>query len=209
MLEAALILKIAVMYLCGSIPTGLLLTRLLLKKDLRTIGSGNIGTTNAFRTGSKLIGMLTLLGDIAKIALPLWILTDFFSSIDQSYLLQQNTAVLLGVVGVIGQLFPVWLKFKGGKGVASALGVLICLFPWSIIIVLPTYIITLWATRISSLSSLVGVSVSMIYAYFSSLPEAYVAKIAYFVMVILIFIRHKDNIVRLIQRTETKITRSK
>ena len=179
-------------YVLGSIPFGLILTKKFLNKDLREMGSGNIGATNALRTGKKSLGALTLILDGLKAYISVIITLDYFP--DYIYL----SALLC----FLGHIFPVWLKFKGGKGVAVYLGVL---FAFSInlgIIFLISWIIILYLTKYSSLSSLISTLVIFLYSMIlNNLNES----VFFFIILIIIIYTHRENIIRLKDKTESKI----
>lgn len=179
-------------YLLGSIPFGLILTKVFKKQDIRSIGSKNIGATNVFRSSSKILGILTLLLDILKAFSAVFITQKFF--LDITY--------LSALVVFLGHLYPVWLKFKGGKGVAVYLGILlgvnISLALVFIIIWISLILITKYASLASIISSL-GVLIMNIFFY--SLNES----ILYFLFLILLIYSHKSNIVRLKAGNENKI----
>ena len=179
-------------YVLGSIPFGLILTKIFLNKDLREMGSGNIGTTNVLRTGKKSLGALTLILDGLKAYISVIITLDYFP--DYIYL----SALLC----FLGHIFPVWLKFKGGKGVAVYLGVL---FAFSInlgIIFLISWIIILYLTKYSSLSSLISTLVIFLYSMIlNNLNES----VFFFIILIIIIYTHRENIIRLKDKTESKI----
>ena len=182
---------ILVSYLSGSIPFGFVLTKFFLKKDIRDIGSGNIGATNALRTGSKSIGYATLSLDIVKAIIPVIFVKIYFIE----YLYISSLCVFLGHV------FPVWLRFKGGKGVATYVGILCCIniylgvsfgIIWFVIFLLFKY---------SSLSSLLG-SLSIPIINFFILKEEVI--FFFIIMFVLIFYTHRENIKRLLNRSESK-----
>ena len=179
-------------YVLGSIPFGLILTKNFLNKDLREMGSGNIGATNTLRTGKKSLGALTLILDGLKAYISVIITLDYFP--DYIYL----SALLC----FLGHIFPVWLKFKGGKGVAVYLGVL---FAFSInlgIIFLISWIIILYLTKYSSLSSLISTLVIFLYSMIlNNLNES----VFFFIILIIIIYTHRENIIRLKDKTESKI----
>ena len=184
-------LIIIISYLLGSIPFGFLLTRIFLKKDIREIGSGNIGATNALRTGNKSIGYATLILDIIKAVIPVIFVKVYFIE----YLYIASLSVFLGHV------FPVWLKFKGGKGVATYVGILCC-----IDIYLGVAFGILWFTtflifKYSSLSSLIG-SLSIPIINFFILKSDVI--FFFIIMFVLIFYTHRENIKRLLNRNESK-----
>ena len=182
---------ILISYLLGSIPFGFLLTKIFLNKDIRKIGSGNIGATNALRTGNKTLGYATLILDILKAIIPVIFVKIYFSE----YLYISSLCVFLGHV------FPIWLKFKGGKGVATYVGILCCINIYLGIIFGIVWLITFVIFKYSSLSSLVGaLSIPIInFLFFND-------QIFYFfiIMFILIFYTHRENIKRLLNRTESK-----
>ena len=178
-------------YLLGSIPFGFILTKLFLKKDIRNIGSGNIGATNALRTGSKLIGYFTLSLDILKAIIPVIFVKVYFIE----YLYIASLCVFLGHV------FPIWLKFKGGKGVATYVGILCCLDIYLGVSFGLIWIMTFILFKYSSLSSLLGTLSIPIINFFIFKEE-----VIYFfiIMFVLIFYTHRENIKRLLNRTESK-----
>ena len=146
---------IIISYLMGSIPFGLLLTKIFLNKDIRNVGSGNIGATNALRTGNKLIGYSTLILDVLKAVIPvLYVKINF-----------PDAVYISALFAFIGHVFPVWLKFKGGKGVATYIGFLIGLNFLIGLYFLLTWIIVAWISRYSSLSSLVASLVAPLYFF--------------------------------------------
>ena len=178
-------------YLMGSVPFGLILTKIFLKKDIREIGSGNIGATNALRTGNKLIGYSTLLLDIAKAIIPV-----IYVKINYPDLIY-----IASLCAFLGHVFPIWLKFKGGKGVATYVGIL-----FSINIILGLIFVVSWAFifllfRYSSLSSIIGsLSVPIYILITSQINDA----IFFTIMFILIFFTHRENIKRLKNKEESK-----
>ena len=178
-------------YLMGSTPFGLILTKIFLKKDIREIGSGNIGATNALRTGNKLIGYSTLLLDVLKAVTPvLYVKINF---IDALY--------ISAFCAFIGHVFPVWLKFKGGKGVATYVGIL---FSLNIIFGLVfgiCWLIIFFISKYSSLASLMG---SLSIPAYILIMEGLENVIFYVIMFILIFFTHRENIKRLKNKEETK-----
>lgn len=179
-------------YLLGSIPFGLLLTKIAGLGDVRAIGSGNIGATNVLRTGSKKLALATLLLDGSKGAIAV-ILAKFFIS--------PEAAALAGTVSVIGHMFPVWLRFKGGKGVATTIAVLLAIH-WQIgLLVCSVWLVVFIITKYSSLSALGAVASGAIGAYVVLPHMVFYAVLC---MAILVFIRHHANIKRLLQGEETK-----
>ena len=180
----------AISYLLGSIPFGLLLTNLFLKKDIREIGSGNIGATNALRAGNKFIGYATLLLDIFKAVLPIvYVKLNF-----PDFVYISSLSVFLGHV------FPLWLKFKGGKGVATYVGILFSLnFIYGLVFGI-TWIIIFLISKYSSLSSLIASLSIPIYLFISGKNQI----IFFGIMFVLIFYTHRENIKRLKNKEESK-----
>ena len=178
-------------YLIGSIPFGFLLTKIFLKKDIREIGSGNIGATNALRTGNKLIGYSTLILDISKAVILLLIIKFNFSE----YLFISSIAVFLGHV------FPIWLKFKGGKGVAAYVGILFCINIYLAIIFIIVWLVVFVISKYSSLASMVASLLVPLSSYFLLNDINYYF---YIILFLLILITHRENIKRLKNNTESK-----
>jgi len=180
-----------VSYFMGSIPFGLILTKIFLNKDIREIGSGNIGATNALRTGNKLIGYSTLILDIAKAIIPV-----IFVKINYPDLIY-----IASLCAFLGHVFPIWLKFKGGKGVATYVGIL-----FSINLLLGIIFVASWGViflmfRYSSLSSIVGsISIPIYILIIGQISNA----IFFGIMFVLIFYTHRENIKRLKNKEESK-----
>jgi len=179
-------------YLLGSIPFGLIITKIFLGKDIRKVGSGNIGTTNVLRTGKKSLAAATLLFDILKGYFSILITYNFFSDL----------IYLSALICFIGHIFPIWLKFRGGKGVATYLGVILGVSLNLGIIFVITWLIIALIFRYSSLSSILGSMTVWIYSiFFSNEMEIYFS----FFLFIIIFFTHRENIIRLKNSKETKI----
>ena len=178
-------------YLIGSIPFGFLLTKIFLKKDISEIWSGNIGATNALRTGNKLIGYSTLILDISKAVILLLIIKFNFSE----YLFISSIAVFLGHV------FPIWLKFKGGKGVATYVGILFCINIYLVIFFIVSWLIIFVLTKYSSLASMLSALFVPLTSYFLLGDNNYYF---YIIFGLLILITHRENIKRLKNNTESK-----
>ena len=178
-------------YIMGSIPFGLILTKIFLKKDIREIGSGNIGATNALRTGNKFIGYSTLMLDIAKAIIPV-----IYVKINYSDLIY-----IASLCAFLGHVFPIWLKFKGGKGVATYVGIL-----FSINIILGFVFVASWVfifllSKYSSLSSIIGsISIPIYILIAGQINDA----IFFAIMFILILFTHRENIKRLKNKEESK-----
>ena len=178
-------------YLMGSIPFGFILTKILLKKDIREIGSGNIGATNALRTGNKLVGYTTLILDIAKAIIPV-------IYVKMNY---PELIYIASLCAFLGHVFPIWLKFKGGKGVATYVGIL-----FSINILLGLIFVMSWGvifiiSRYSSLSSIIGSLSVPLYLFITTEKSSVIFFITMFV---LIFFTHRENIIRLKNKEESK-----
>ena len=186
-----LFIILLISYLIGSIPFGFLLTKIFLKKDIRKIGSGNIGATNALRTGNKLIGYSTLVLDISKAVILLLIVKFNFSE----YLFISSIAVFLGHV------FPMWLKFKGGKGVATYVGILFCINIYLGVIFIIVWLVVFIISKYSSLASMIASLLVPISSYFLLNDINYYF---YIILFLLILITHRENIKRLKNNTESK-----
>ncbi len=192
-----LILSAIFGYLLGSIPFGLVISRAMGLGDLRQIGSGNIGATNVLRTGNRPAALATLLLDSGKGAIAVLLAREVGG---------ENAAMLAGGAAFLGHCFPVWLGFRGGKGVATFLGTLIALH-WPLgLIACAIWLATALATRISSLSALLAAALSPVVAW--AIGRGDLAAVCAF-MAVLIFIRHKANIARLMNGSEPRIGRKK
>ena len=177
-------------YLLGSIPFGLILTKLFLKKDIRNIGSGNIGATNVLRSGNKLIGYSTLLLDILKAILPVLYIKIFYPD----FIYIASLSVFLGHV------FPIWLKFNGGKGVATYVGILFSINLIYGLVFGITWLIIFLFSKYSSLSSLLGSISIPVYLFFFDGDQI----VFFIIMFVLIFYTHRENIKRLKNKEENK-----
>ncbi|MGY8660913.1 glycerol-3-phosphate 1-O-acyltransferase PlsY [Bradyrhizobium sp. UFLA05-109] len=192
-LEAFLPVAFVIGYLLGSIPFGLLLTRLAGTQDLRSIGSGNIGATNVLRTGRKGLAAATLLLDALK---------GTAAVVIAGYLAGPDAAMIAGLGAFLGHLFPVWLKFKGGKGVAVYIGILLGLFWPGALFFCLLWLATAFTSRYSSLSALVAAFVTPIFLWwFGHLALASLSA----VLTLLLFYMHRENIKRLQSGTESRI----
>ncbi len=188
-------------YVLGSIPFGLVITRLAGLGDIRKIGSGNIGATNVLRTGRKDLALLTLICDVSKAGVAALLAQIIFAN--------PIAGLVAGTAGVIGHNFPVWLKFKGGKGVASTLGMMLATNPPVGFLACLTWLLVAVVFKISSLSALTALAFSPIYALVLGRDNAGVYAVFYAFLAVLSFWRHKDNIVRLLNGTETHIKMKK
>jgi acyl phosphate:glycerol-3-phosphate acyltransferase len=191
--EAFLPVAFIIGYLLGSIPFGLILTRLAGTQDLRSIGSGNIGATNVLRTGNKGLAAATLVGDMLKGTVAVIIAGSLWGP---------NAAMLAGLGAFLGHLFPIWLQFRGGKGVATYIGVLLGLFWPAAAMFGAIWIATAFTSRYSSLSALVASFVTPIFLWFFGHPA--LASL-FAVLTLLLFWTHRENIKRLQTGTEGKI----
>ena len=178
-------------YLMGSIPFGFILTKIFLKKDIREIGSGNIGATNALRTGNKLIGYSTLLLDVMKAILPV-----LYVKINHPELIY-----IASLCAFLGHVFPVWLKFKGGKGVATYVGILFTINILLGFIFCVTWLLIFLISKYSSLSSLIGSLTIPVYIFFNDQMNN---ALFFGIMFVLIFYTHRENIKRLKNKEESK-----
>jgi acyl phosphate:glycerol-3-phosphate acyltransferase len=180
-------------YLCGSIPFGVILTRLAGTQDLRTVGSGNIGATNVLRSGHKALAAATLIGDMLK---------GTAAVVLVSLVARNHLALLAGLGAFLGHLFPVWLRFKGGKGVATYIGVLLGLAWPAALAFCVLWLAVAAVTRYSSLAALVASAATpaVLLATSSGLEP-----VLFGVLTVILWITHRDNIARLLQGTEGKI----
>jgi glycerol-3-phosphate acyltransferase PlsY len=187
-------------YLSGSIPFGVLLGRFVLGVDVRHVGSGNIGATNVARAGGKKVGIAVLLLDALKAIVPILVARSLLGGRPAAEL----WTVLVALAAFVGHLFPVWLGFKGGKGVATGLGIFLVLAPWAAIAGVVTYLAAYGATRISSVGSLAGTAVCalgtfVVHGWTSPVSWAGLA------LAVLILVRHRENISRLVRGEEKRM----
>lgn len=179
-------------YFVGSIPFGLLLTRFAGLGDIRQIGSGNIGATNVLRTGRKGLALTTLLFDGLK-GVPVVLFLGTY--------IDQNFALVGGIAAVLGHNFPIWLKFKGGKGVATTLGIIMATSPFVGLMATATWLFVATTSRISSLAALVTLALAPIYASILDRPMI----LAFAALAILGWMRHSPNIARLLKGQEPRM----
>jgi glycerol-3-phosphate acyltransferase PlsY len=192
-----LALAFVIAYLIGSIPFGLIITSVAGAGDVRRIGSGNIGATNVLRTGRKGLALATLLADALKGFLPAFLALTWYGN---------DVAVVAGLATVLGHCFPVWLRFKGGKGVATGAGVLLALVPLAFAAALVFFIGIVWLTRYVSLGSVLAAPVAAVVAFL--LGHVQYAELFALISLIIAF-AHRENIVRLVKGTENKLGASK
>ena len=187
-----IILVLFYSYFLGSIPFGLIITKIFLNQDIRNVGSGNIGTTNVLRTGKKSLAIATLIFDILKGYVSVVVTLKYFNDL----------IYFSALICFIGHIFPVWLKFKGGKGVATYLGIILALsFKFGIIFGI-TWLIISFIFKYSSLASMIGALI--IFAY-STILDNTTLSVFLFISFIIILYTHRENIVRLKDSKETKI----
>ena len=184
-------------YILGSIPFGLVLVYLATSQDIRTIGSGNIGATNVLRSGHKELALLTLFLDASKGAIAFFIVCLW---------LPPEVAALAGFGAVVGHCFPVWLRFAGGKGVATGMAVITVVVPFTGLIMAATWLLVAAFTRVSSLSSLVSFVAAGLFVSFGPLESSGMAQITVWGVGLLSCGRHKQNIQRILRGEESKIS---
>ncbi len=189
-------LAIALSYLSGSIPFGVLVTWAFAKKDVRSEGSGNIGATNVARVAGKKLGAVVLVLDAVKGALPVLLVVRLFPD-------EVRLHAAVGLAAFLGHVFPVWLRFKGGKGVATALGVLAVLLPWSAVAGFVVWVGLLALTRTSSIGSLAGGLVAIVAGFFQGRPIEY-PLLGVALLVAMVW-THRGNISRLVARSENTV----
>ena len=188
-----IVLVILFAYLIGSIPFGIIISKIMGLGNLRNIGSGNIGATNVLRTGNKLAAILTLIFDLLKGAIAVII---------TYYIFNDTTAQIAALSSFLGHCFPIWLKFKGGKGVATFIGISLALYWPAGILICLTWVLIAFLSRTSSLSALISSLSSILWVWVLGAPSAVFIMT---VLTILIWYRHIENIKRIIKNTEPKI----
>lgn len=203
-MPVASLLVVVLAYLLGSIPTGYLLMRFFRKQDIRTIGSGNIGATNVIRSGAKGLGAATFLLDVLKGCCAVWL-----GAVLAPFLMPgspvRNAEALAALCAVIGHMFPVWLGFKGGKGVATGFGVFLVAAPWAALAAIAVFFLIVAISRFVSLGSILGAASFPMFAWFLVKGD----KPGFFLFVqamvaLLIIVKHHANIGRLFAGTESK-----
>ncbi|MGM0554399.1 MAG: glycerol-3-phosphate 1-O-acyltransferase PlsY [Pseudomonadota bacterium] len=195
-----ILLGIVIAYLLGSLSTAILVSKVMGLPDPRTTGSGNPGATNVLRTGGKKAAILTLLGDVAKGWLPVFVVL-------QLDLVSGWAVGLVGLAAFLGHLYPTFYQFRGGKGVATALGVILALHPLTAALTVLTWLLVAAIGRYSSLAALVAAALAPIYLVLFGIDPWIVTAVA--AMAVLLFIRHDSNIRRLMRGEEPKIGRKK
>ncbi len=200
-------------YLFGSIPFGYLLVRLFRKEDIREKGSGNIGATNVIRSGSKGLGALTFLLDVLKgvLAVLLWELAA--SRLDLAAATRGNLVALAALCAILGHIYPVWLGFRGGKGVATAFGVFLALAPWAALAALAVFVLVFAASRYVSLGSILSAVAFPVFALL--IPDAVRGArtpwltAVLFVIPLIVIVKHHQNIARLMNGTEYRFGKTR
>ncbi len=195
-LDSSFITLTIIAYLVGSIPFGLLFTRLFTGMNLRNVGSGNIGATNALRAGGKLLGLLTLLADLAKGAIPVFIAVQLYEGHDMM-------VALVSAAAFFGHIFPVYLGFRGGKGVATLFGVTLPWLFWVAVTGFMVWLIVLLASRYVSIASMAAAMAFPIAAWM--LDSGIIASITMAIFALTVLIRHESNIRHLLKGSEPKI----
>jgi acyl phosphate:glycerol-3-phosphate acyltransferase len=192
-------------YLLGSIPFGYILVRVFRRQDIRSVGSGNIGATNVIRSGAKGLGIATFALDVLKGCAAVW-LGALIASAFAPGMAPRNAEALGAIFAVIGHMFPVWLKFRGGKGVATGFGVFLVSAPWAALSAIGLFFVVLAITRYVALGSIIGAASFPIFAWFlvsGSRPAFFIAmQVA---VSLLIIVKHHSNIHRLMNGTENRM----
>ncbi len=192
-----------VAYLLGSVPFGYLLVRFFRKEDIREKGSGNIGATNVMRSGSKGLGAVTFLLDVLKGFYAVWLTGACAGRADLVSDVHANGIAIAAFCVVLGHIFPLWLRFKGGKGVSTAFGVFIALAPWASLAALGVFVLAFAASRYVSLGSILSAVAFPIFALlFPHQPRTALETAVLFVVPIIVIVKHHQNIGRLMSGTE-------
>ncbi len=194
-----LIIPMLIGYIFGSIPYGFLLVKYIKKTNIQTQGSKNIGATNVLRVAGKKIAIITLLLDLFKGYIAIIIAVNLFKNGTNAH----HIAFIAGVSSILGHMFPVWLKFQGGKGIATFIGILLYLSPILFIIMVLGWLFCYYMFQISSLSALIAVSATFISGFIFN--DYFYDNLYFFLMYLLIIYKHKDNIIRLVNKEESAI----
>lgn len=196
-------------YLLGSIPFGYILVRIFLKEDIRTKGSGNIGATNVIRSGAKKLGALTFLLDACKGYVAVVIAARIADLPSLAPVDHRNAAALAALFAILGHIYTVWLRFKGGKGVATALGVFLALAPWAALAGLVVFIVAVMLSRYVSLGSILA---AVVFPFFALLlphgPRTPLLTAVIFIVPVIVIAKHYQNISRLLHGTENRFGKS-
>src|ERR1700678_687342 len=196
------LLSIPLAYLLGSIPFGYLLVKIFRKQDIRATGSGNIGATNVARSGAKGLGILTLLLDCGKAYLAVKIAQHFAPG-------NYDLAVVAAIAAILGHVFPIWLGFRGGKGVASALGVFPALSPAAAGCTFAVFLVVFLITRYVSLSSIIGSALFPLFGLYFAPVRTPIVIAGFLFIPLLVIIKHRENIARLVKGTESRFGKKK
>jgi glycerol-3-phosphate acyltransferase PlsY len=194
------LLSIPLAYLLGSIPFGYLLVRIFRKQDIRATGSGNIGATNVARSGAKGLGLATLALDLGKAWLAVFLAQRLGADLPNPY----DLAVAAGIAAILGHVFPVWLNFRGGKGVASGLGVFLALTWPSALAILAVFLVVFFLTRFVSLASIVAAAAFPLFGFHFVALRTPLVITGFLFIPLLIIVKHHQNIRRLLSGTESR-----
>ncbi|MGA3264665.1 MAG: glycerol-3-phosphate 1-O-acyltransferase PlsY [Terracidiphilus sp.] len=200
----AILLIAATAYLLGSIPTGYLLVRLFRQQDIRSVGSGNIGATNVLRAGGKSLAAVTFLLDMLKGSAAVW-LGVLLAVLLTPALPYRDAQAIAALCAVLGHIFPVWLRFRGGKGVATGFGVFLVAAPWAALAAIAVFFLALLISRYVSLASILGSAGFPVFAWFlvrGDKPPFFIA--VQFAVALLVIAKHHQNIRRLLNGTESR-----
>ena len=203
MLLAIILIAVAA-YLLGSIPIGYLLVRIFRNEDIRSVGSGNIGATNVLRSGGKGLGAATFLLDVLKGCSAVW-LGGFLGALLMPATPLRSAQALAALCAVLGHMFPIWLHFRGGKGVATGFGVFLFAAPWAALSAISVFFIVLFLSRYVSLASILAAACFPVFAWFMVIgprPPFYIA--VQCAVALLIIIKHHQNVRRLLGGTESR-----
>jgi len=201
----AFVIIAAVAYLLGSIPFGYILVRAFRRQDIRSLGSGNIGATNVIRSGAKGLGAATFLLDVLKGSTAVW-LGAWLASTLAPGISARNGESVAALFAVVGHMFPVWLHFRGGKGVATGFGVFLVAAPWAALSAFGLFLVVLAITRMVSLGSIIATASFPVFAWIltsGDRPPLFIA--AQFAVAALIILRHHQNIGRMLAGTENRL----
>jgi glycerol-3-phosphate acyltransferase PlsY len=196
------LISISLAYLLGSIPFGYLLVKIFRHQDIRTTGSGNIGATNVARSGAKGLGIATLLLDCGKAFLAVKIAQHLAPG-------NYDLAVVAAVAAILGHVFPIWLGFRGGKGVASALGVFLALSPAAAGCTFAVFLVVFLITRYVSLSSIIGSALFPLFGLYFAPVRTPIVIAGFLFIPLLVIIKHRENIARLVKGTESRFGKKK
>jgi glycerol-3-phosphate acyltransferase PlsY len=201
----AIFIVAALAYLLGSIPFGYILVRVFRRQDIRSVGSGNIGATNVIRSGAKGLGAATFVLDVLKGSTAVWLGALLASSLAPTFD-PRNAQAVAALFAVIGNMFPVWLRFKGGKGVSTGFGVFLVSAPWAALAAIALFLIVLAISRIVALGSIVAAASFPFFAWtLGSGDRSPLCVAVQFAVALLIVLRHRQNIRRMLAGTESRI----